>query len=170
MADDQPSFSLSDNRLRPTVARISLWTADIDRLEAFYTKVFGFERIFARRIAEPTIVGSWHFPPDSEMDIVLLRSPRGETELGLSTIAGVEIAQRATVRDGTPFAGTPYLVFYVPSLDAVLMQLDDLAAAINRPAKKIYDGDGRMIYEAAIYDPDGTVILVVQDIKAPEPR
>lgn len=174
MSDDKPggdrNFSLSDNRIRPTIARMSLWTHDIARLEEFYTRLFGFERIFARRIKEPTIVGSWHFSPDSEMDIVLLRAPRGETELGLSSMVDEDVATRPTARDGKPFAGTPYMVFYVPDLDAVLAQVEDMGVGINRPVKEFLHPEGRRIYEVAVYDPDGTVVLVVEDIKLIPPQ
>jgi catechol 2,3-dioxygenase-like lactoylglutathione lyase family enzyme len=163
------NFSISDDRLRPTVARVSLWTADAERSESFYRDLFGFERVFARTIAAPSIVGSWNFPEDAEMDVVLLRSPRGETELGLSAIRGVPISTRLGVRDGEPpSVGTAYIVLYVPDLDEVLGHARARGAVFNRPPKRFEDDEGRVIYEAAIYDPDGTVLLVVQDIKAPK--
>lgn len=162
------NFSLSDDRIRPTVARISLWTVDVERSEAFYRDVFGFERVFARTIAEPTIVGSWNFPADAEMDVVLMRSPRGETELGLSSIRGQPVGSRPGVRDGgPPCAGTAYIVLYVPDLDRVLDRLSARSAGFNRAPKRFEDREGRRIYEAAVYDPDGVVLLVVEDIKAP---
>lgn len=165
MTSKPTTFTLSDDRIRPTVARISLWVGDIARSEAFYSGVFGFERLYTNRIETPGIVESWHFPPGTQMDIVLLKSPRGETEIGLSAIPGALLPKRPTVRYGTPFAGTPYLVLYVPSLDAVLAKIDP-DRAINRPAKRLYDSEGRCFYEAAIYDPDDTVLLVVEDIKS----
>lgn len=167
MASQKAGFSLSDQRIRPTVARISLWTADPERLEAFYRDVFGFERIFATTIADANIVGSWKFPEGAEMDVVLMRSPRGDTELGLSSIRGQPIASRPTVRDGPPCAGTAYVVLYVPSLDAVLERMSAHHTELNRAPKRLYDVEGRCFYEAAIYDPDGTVLLVVEDVAPP---
>jgi catechol 2,3-dioxygenase-like lactoylglutathione lyase family enzyme len=169
MAKHHASFSQSDGRLRPTVARVTLWTADAQRLEGFYTRVFGFERAYATTITDPHIVGSWHVPEGSEMQVILMRSPRGETEVGITSLTGQPIATRTTVRDGAPYAGTAYMVIYVPDLDAVLARLTDEEKAFNRTPKRVYDADGRCFYEGAIYDPDGTVLLVVEDVKAPAP-
>jgi catechol 2,3-dioxygenase-like lactoylglutathione lyase family enzyme len=163
MSSDEIAAAPSDRKGRPTLARISLWTGDPERLEAFYSRLFGFERIFARSVTDPDIVGSWNLPSASVMDIVLLRSPRGDTELGITSARHAQIAVRPTRRDGPPSIGAAYIVLYVPSLDDVLRRLGDLDATFNRAPKRVGDPAGRTFYEAAIYDPDGTVLLVVEE-------
>ncbi|WP_181008349.1 VOC family protein [Sphingomonas montanisoli] len=145
--------------LRPTLARMSLWTDDADRLARFYADLFGFE-IAARTTLQPMASEAWHLEADDLIEVLLLRAPRGDTELGISAVKGRALPPGPTMREA-PLAGSAYLVLYVPDLDAVIARF---GGDYNRKPKRLSDPQGRVYYEMAIYDPDGRVLLVVEDV------
>ncbi|RVT93202.1 VOC family protein [Sphingomonas crocodyli] len=148
--------------LRPTLARMSLWTGDADRLAAFYADLFGFELV-ARSTLRPEMSGAWYLETEDVIEVLLLRAPRGDTELGVSAVKGRALPQGPTMREA-PLAGSAYLVLYVPDLDAVIAKAQAADCGFNRAPKRLSDPQGRVYYEMAIYDPDGRVLLVVEDV------
>jgi hypothetical protein len=98
------------------------------------------------------------------MDVVLMRSPRGDTELGITAATGQTLRARPMPRDAAPTVGTAYLVLYVPDLDATIERLKAWTAPFARQPKRVQAPDGTRFYEMAVYDPDGTVLLVVEDV------
>ena len=97
------------------------------------------------------------------IEVLLLRAPRGNTELGISAVKGRALPQGPTMH-AAPLGGSSYLVFYVPDLDAVIARAQAADFGFNREPKRLSDPQGRVYYEMAIYDPDGRVLLVVEDV------
>jgi catechol 2,3-dioxygenase-like lactoylglutathione lyase family enzyme len=164
---DLPTISTFDF-LRPTLARVSLWSADPDRLERFFVGLFGFRRVALATLGPDgpgaAIVAAWKLPPGKTVQIVMLRAPRGATELAIAGVPGWPMEQGHTIREGPPQAGGSYLVLYVPDLDAVIDRCEAQGVTFNRPPKRLEGPDGTRYYEMAIYDPDGRVLLVVEDM------
>ena len=51
----------------------------------------------------------------------------------------------------------------MPNLDAALARLAPYKSKFSRKPMKLVDAEGKATYEAAFYDPDGTLIIAVED-------
>jgi predicted enzyme related to lactoylglutathione lyase len=119
----------------PSTIRPIIVSNDLDRLLAFYTGLLGAEEIM-------------RFPDDGPTFYVGLRL--GESELGLSSDAGVE--------PGSP--GRMLLSIDVPDVDALLPKVADLGGSAPGPANDMPWGQR----VAHISDPDGNVINLTQTL------
>lgn len=154
-------------RLLPTITRTVLITADIQRLKRFYVDVFGFTPTFEGAVGGdrfgPTLAKAWHLAPGAKLYGVVLHSPRGDTELGLTSAQGQTLKSLVRPTGTAPMAGNHYLIIQVPNLDATLAKLAPYKPTYSRAPMKLADAEGKTTYEAAFFDPDGTLIIAVQD-------
>jgi predicted enzyme related to lactoylglutathione lyase len=113
----------------PSTVRSIIVTADLDRLLAFYTGLFGAEEVM-------------RFPDDGPVFYVGLTL--GDSELGLSS--------DASVVPGAP--GRMLLSIEVPDIDALLPRVEGLGGSAPGPANDMPWGQR----VAHITDPDGNVV------------
>ncbi len=154
-----------------TINRISLISADPQRLKRFYSEVFGFTAAWEGVIGEganaETIARAWRLAPGAKLNGILLREPRGDMELQVTYVTGQTLKPAPRVRTQPPLAGDHYFVLRVPDLDATIARMKPFRTEYNRPPMKMtaIDKQGRSfaVYEMVIYDPDGTILIVVQD-------
>jgi predicted enzyme related to lactoylglutathione lyase len=119
----------------PATVRPIIVTADLDRLLAFYTGLFGAEQNF-------------RYPDDGPVFYVGLAL--GDSELGLVTDASVE--------PGSP--GRMLLSIEVPDVDALLERVTSLSGHVHGPANDMPWGQR----VAHIGDPDGNDINLTQNL------
>ena len=154
-------------KLLPTVTRTVLITADIQRLKRFYVDVFGFTATFDGVVGGDRfgamLAKAWHLAPGARLYGVVLRAPRGDTELGLTSAQGHTLKPLARPTDAAPLAGNHYLILQVANLDDTLRRLAPYRPKFSRAPAKLVDAEGKATYEAAFFDPDGTLIIAVQD-------
>ena len=119
----------------PATIRPIIVTADLDRLLAFYTGLFGAQEIM-------------RFPADGPVFYVGLAV--GDSELGLSSDASVVA--------GDP--GRMLLSIDVPDVDALLPRVEELGGSGGGGANDMPWGQR----VAHIKDPDGNVVNLTQTI------
>lgn len=154
-----------------TIVRISFFSAQPDVMRKFYQEALDFVPAWDALIGEgpnaKLIADAWHLPAGAQLRGALLRAPRGDMEIQISYMTGGKLPTRPQNRKGPPFSGQAYMVFHVPDLDATVAKLKPFNIQYNRPPMKMtaIDAQGRSfpVYEAVIYDPDGTPIILVQD-------
>ena len=155
------------NKLLPTVTRTVLITADIQRLKRFYVDVFGFTPTFEGSVGGDRfgtmLAKAWHLAPGAKLYGVVLRAPRGDTELGLTSAQGQALKTLTRPTDTPPMGGNHYLILQVPKLDDTLRKLAPYHPKFSRAPTKLIDAVGKATYEAAFFDPDGTLIIAVED-------
>lgn len=151
----------------PTVTRTVLITADIQRLKRFYVEGFGFRPTFEGVVGGdrfgPMLSKAWHLGPKGKLYGVVLRAPRGDTELGLTSARGQTLKSLARPTNVAPMSGNHYLILQVTDLDATLRRLKPFNPKFSRPPMKLVDAEGLATYEAALFDPDGTLVIAVQE-------
>ena len=151
----------------PTITRTVLITADIQRLKRFYVDVFGFTATYDGVVGGdrfgPMLSKAWHLAPGAKLYGVVLHSPRGDTELGLTSAQGQTLRTLTRPTEVAPMSGNHYLIIQVPNLDAALARLAPYKSKFSRKPMKLVDAEGKATYEAAFYDPDGTLIIAVED-------
>lgn len=160
---------------RKTVARISLISKQPELMKRFYTEVFGFIPIWEGMIGEGAnaqmIADAWHLAPGARLNGALMKAPRGDMELQITYVTGQEITPLARVRTEAPHAGEHYFVIHVPELNPVVEKLAAFNTEYNRPPMEMtaIDQQGRSypVFETVIYDPDGTILIIVQDVVLP---
>lgn len=173
-AQTQPAAQAAEPA-RKTVARISMTSANPETLKRFYTEVFGFVPAWEGVIGEgpniEVIAKAWHLNPGSRLNGVLLRAPRGDMELQITYVTGQTIKQLPRIRTAAPFSGDHYFVINVPDLDAAVARMKPFKTEFNRGPMKMtaIDNKGRSypVYEAVVYDPEGTILILVQDVQLP---
>ena len=161
---------------RKTFARISMLAANPELQKRFYTEVFGFKPVWEGVIGEGAnaeiIAKAWHLNPGSRLNGALLKAPRGDIEFQLTYVTGQTLKPLPRVKSQAPFGGDHYFVIHVPDLDATLAKAKPFNIEFNRPPMKMtaVDNSGRSyaVYEAVIYDPEGTILIVVQDVELPK--
>jgi predicted enzyme related to lactoylglutathione lyase len=119
----------------PATVRPVIVTADLDRLLAFYTGLFGAEENF-------------RFPDDGPVFYVGLAL--GNSELGISS--------DTSVVPGSP--GRMLLSVDVPDVDALLPKVEPLGGHVQGPANDMPWGQR----VAHIADPDGNVVNLTQTL------
>jgi predicted enzyme related to lactoylglutathione lyase len=119
----------------PATIRPVIVTADLDRLLGFYTELLG-------------AVENFRFPEDGEVFYVGLAL--GNSELGLSTDAGVE--------PGSP--GRMLLSIEVSDVDELMGRVDPLGGHVQGPSNDMPWGQR----VAHIADPDGNVVNLTQTL------
>ncbi len=157
---------------RKTVARVSMLSADPDRLRRFYTEVFGFQPLWQGVIGEgenaEMIAKAWKLDKGARLNGMLMRAPRGDMELQVTYVTGQTLKPLPRVRSAAPFAGDHYFVIHVPDLDAALAKMKPFDIEFNRAPMKMtavsQKGEVYAVYEAVIYDPEGTIVIIVQDV------
>ena len=151
----------------PTITRTVLITGDIQRLKRFYVDGFGFRPTFEGVVGGdrfgPMLSKAWHLVPMGKLYGVVLRAPRGDTELGLTSAQGQTLKTLPRPTNVAPMAGNHYLILQVADLDATLRRLKPFNPKFSRPPMKLVDAEGLATYEAALFDPDGTLIIAVQE-------
>ena len=154
-------------RLLPSVTRTVLITADIQRLKRFYVDVFGFTPTFEGPVGGERfgsmLAKAWHLNPGANLYGVVLRAPRGDTELGLTSAQGQVLKTLVRPTETAPMAGNHYLILQVAKLDDTLRKLAPYRPRFSRAPMKLIDAAGKATYEAAFFDPDGTLIVAVED-------
>lgn len=154
-----------------TITRISLISGDPQRLRRFYVEGLGFIPIWAGVIGEganaEVIARAWRLAPGARLNGMLLRAPHGDMELQVTHVTGQTLKSVPRVRTEAPLAGDHYFVLHVPDLDAVLARLKPFDVSFNRPPMKMTAVDKRgqtyAVYETVIYDPEGTILILVED-------
>ena len=119
----------------PSTVRPVIVTADLDRLLAFYTGLFGAREIM-------------RFPADGP--VFYLGLAMGDSELGLSSDDGVS--------PGDP--GRMLLSIEVPDVDALLPQVEGFGGTATSGANDMPWGQR----VAHIKDPDGNVVNLTQQL------
>ena len=154
-------------KLLPTVTRTVLITADIQRLKRFYVDVFGFTPTFEGPVGGDRfgamLAKAWHLNSGAKLFGVVLRAPRGDTELGLTSAQGQTLKTLVRPTDIAPMGGNHYLILQVAKLDDTLRKLAPYNPKFSRAPMKLIDAEGKATYEAAFFDPDGTLIIAVED-------
>lgn len=165
-----PAFAQSNDpapKLLPTITRTVLITGDVQRLKRFYVDVFGFTPTFEGVVGGdrfgPMLAKAWHLAPSAKLYGVVLRSPRGDTELGLTSAQGQKLRSVTRPTDQAPMSGNHYLIIQVPNLDDTLRKMTPYKVKFSRAPDRLIDAEGKATYEAAFFDPDGTLIIAVQD-------
>lgn len=160
---------------RKTIARVSMLASKPDVLKRFYTEVFGFVPVWEGVIGEGAnaeiIAKAWRLAPGARLNGALMRAPRGDMEFQITYVTGQTLQPLPRVRTAPPRGGDHYFVIHVPDLDAALAKMKPFGTEFNRPPMKMtaVDTKGRSypVYEAVIYDPEGTILIIVQDVNLP---
>ena len=125
------------------LAHVATWTADIDRLAAFYTAYFG-ARAGARHVNEAKGFESLFLNFEGGARLELMRTTR-------LTLASLE--------PGAERAGLAHVALSVGSPERV----DELTRRIAEDGHAVLDGPrltGDGYYESVVLDPDGTRVEV----------
>jgi len=159
---------------RKTIARVSMVSANPEALKRFYVEALGFlpiwEGVIGEGPAADMIAKAWHLEPGARLNGALMRAPRGDMELQVTYVTGQKSPLTRVARDqkGPPLSGDHYFVIHVPNLDAVVEKMKPFGIAYNRPPMEMtaIDKQGKRypVYEAVIYDPEGTILIIVQDV------
>lgn len=157
---------------RKTIARVSMLSANPQALKRFYVDVLGFQPIWEGVIGEGplalTIAKAWKLAPGARLNGALMKAPRGDMELQVTYVTGQKIKPLPRNRAAAPMSGDHYFVMHVPNLDAVVEKMKPFGIKYNRPPMRMsaidQQGKSFSVYEAVIYDPEGTLIILVQDV------
>lgn len=159
---------------RKTIARVSMLSANPDQLKKFYTEVLGFIPVWEGMIGEGAnaemIAKAWKLDPGARLNGALMRAPRGDMELQITYVTGQKSKLKPVARDrnAPPLSGDHYFVIHIPNLDAVVAKMKPYNIVYNRPPMQMtaIDKEGKSfaVYEAVIYDPEGTILILVQDV------
>lgn len=160
---------------RKTFARISMLAVNPEVQKRFYTEVFGFTPVWEGVIGEGAnaeiIAKAWNLAPGARLNGALMKAPRGDMEFQITYVTGQTLKPLPRVRTAAPLGGDHYFVIHVPNLDATLAKLKPFKTEFNRPPMKMtaVDTQGRSypVYEAVIYDPEGTILILVEDVNLP---
>lgn len=169
LAQDAPAAAPVARR---TVARISMFAANPAMLKRFYVDVFGFVPVWEGVIGEganaQVIADAWHLQPGARLNGALMKAPRGDMELQVTYVTGQVIKPLARARTEAPYAGQHYFVIHVPDLNATVEKMRAYNIEYNRKpmAMTAIDKAGKSyaVHEAVIYDPEGTMLIIVQDV------
>ena len=172
VAQAQSELAPPASAARKTIARVSMLSANPDALKRFYVEVLGFIPVWEGMIGEGAnaemIAKAWKLDPGARLNGALMRAPRGDMELQVSYVTGQKLKPVPRVRTAAPLAGDHYFVIHVPDLNAVVEKMKPYNIQYNRPPMKMtaIDKEGKSfaVYEAVIYDPEGTILILVQDV------
>ena len=158
---------------RKTIARVSMFSSKPEALKKFYTDVLGFIPVWEGVIGEGAnaeiIRKAWMLPPGARLNGALMRAPRGDMEFQVTYVTGAPTLKSVPrVRTAPPLSGDHYFVIHVPDLNAVVEKMKPYNIQYNRPPMSMtaIDKEGKSfsVYEAVIYDPEGTILILVQDV------
>jgi catechol 2,3-dioxygenase-like lactoylglutathione lyase family enzyme len=156
-------------KAQPTVLRVNLVTANPEGQKKFYTEVLGFKPIWEGLLGGDKygerIANAWSLNPGSRLHGVLLEAPTGDTQLGLTYVVGQKLKAVARNPKKAPLAADHYLVVTVPDLNAVVEKMRPFNIRYNRPPAMMIDADNNQTYEMVIYDPEGTLLVVIEQKK-----
>lgn len=152
---------------KPTVMRINLLTGNPQGQKKFYTEVFGFRPTWEGHIGGAQygemIARAWNLDPGARLHGILMQAPHGATQIGLTYAVGQTFAPLPRAADKAPSAGDHYMILTVPDLDEVIAKLRPYNVKYNRPPAKMIDSSNNTVtYEMVIYDPEGTLLIVVE--------
>lgn len=132
----------NDPAVRPRIAHVAVWTADVERLVAFYTSQLHAE------------AGPPYRNPKTGLRTVFLAWPGSETRLAVMTRPDV------TGSDVGPRHGYAHLALAVGEPEDVDRMASTLTASgIGVASQPRWTGDG--YYEAVVLDPDGNPVELV---------
>lgn len=172
VAAAQSELAPPSNAQRKTIARVSMISAKPEALKRFYVDVLGFVPVWEGVIGEGAnaqmISKAWNLAPGARLNGALMRAPRGDMELQVTYVTGQTLKPISRVRTAAPLAGEHYFVIHVPNLNAVVEKMKSYNIQYNRKPMKMtaIDKEGKSfaVYEAVIYDPEGTILILVQDV------
>lgn len=157
--------------VRKTLARVSMLSANPEAMKRFYVDALGFQPVWEGQIGEgaiaDTISKAWRLPPGARLNGALMKAPRGDMELQVTYIKGQRMARLPRQRNVPAMSGDHYFVIHVPDLDAVVEKMKPFNISYNRPPMRMtavnQQGETLAVYEAVVYDPEGTLLILVED-------
>ena len=154
-----------------TISRISMVAARPEVTERFYREVLGFrlvsEGVVGGETGAAMIAKAWNLKPGARMHGIVLCTPRGDTELQITYVVGQSLRPVRRRPTAAPLAGDHYFTLYVHGLDEMVKRMAYFRTPFHRGpmVMQSLDRNGRpySVYEAVVSDPEGTVLILVDD-------
>jgi predicted enzyme related to lactoylglutathione lyase len=141
------------------IVRVNLITADLRRLSEFYRRALNFtiefEGVVGKGALTEVIARQWHLDKGAALYTIVLRSPDGETRLGLTGVQGQRLDTLTRNPDEAPRGGDHYMILRVKNLPALAAKLKSIGVRVWRPMMEVTGG-----HEMGIFDPDGTRLII----------